>query len=230
MDLSYPPFEMTDDRGQPAGISVELAQALGRHLGRPVEIRNIPFAGLIEALRGGRVDLVISSMTATPERAMTIAFSDPYLRTGLAVLTRSANGVVSAEDLKAPGRRIAVRQGTTAQVYARDHLPRAELITLDKEGAAVMEVLQGRADAFLYDQMSVFRHARQHPAALRALLHPLREESWAVGIRQGDDILRGQVNEFLRVFREAGGFEQLGDRHLADIKQVFAEQGVPFVF
>ena len=69
MELAYPPFEMRDERGEPAGVSVDLARALGEQLGRAVEIQNLPFDGLIPALKTGRIDLIISSMTATPERA-----------------------------------------------------------------------------------------------------------------------------------------------------------------
>ena len=75
MELSYPPFEMTDPHGRPAGVSVKLAEALAAHLARPVIIENLAFDGLIPALKAGHVDCVISSMTATPERAKSIAFS-----------------------------------------------------------------------------------------------------------------------------------------------------------
>ena len=66
MELAYPPFEMTDEQGRPDGISVALAEALGKFLGREVEIQNTAFDGLIPALKTGKIDLIISSMTATP--------------------------------------------------------------------------------------------------------------------------------------------------------------------
>ena len=70
---------MTDTNGAPAGISVDLARALGKSLGRPVRIENLSFAGLIPALKTGKIDLIISSMTATPERAQSIALADASL-------------------------------------------------------------------------------------------------------------------------------------------------------
>ncbi|MFM7108883.1 MAG: transporter substrate-binding domain-containing protein, partial [Planctomycetaceae bacterium] len=93
MELSYPPFEMTDRDGRPAGVSVRLAEALGKHLGREVVIENVAFDGLIPALKTGKIDCIISSMTATPERARSIAFSAPYLRTGLALLVAAKSPV-----------------------------------------------------------------------------------------------------------------------------------------
>ena len=66
MELSYPPFEMTNTAGQPEGISVELAKSLGESLGRSILIENIACDGLIPALRTGTIDCIISSMTSTP--------------------------------------------------------------------------------------------------------------------------------------------------------------------
>ena len=230
MELSYPPFEMTDAAGRPTGVSVRLAEALGRHLDREVVIENIAFDGLIPALKTGRIDCIISSLTATPERARAISFSEPYLKTGLAILVGVGSPVRSASDLDAPGRIVAVKKGTTGHTYATATLHRARLLVLDKETAAVMEVAQGKADAFIYDSLSVFRNQRRHPDTTRAILRPFREETWAIGLRLGDDTLRRQVNEFLEAFRAAGGFERLGDEFLPEEKRAFKEQGIPFYF
>ena len=230
MELSYPPFEMTDPQGRPTGVSVRLAEALGRHLDRPIVIENIAFDGLIPALKTGKIDCVISSMTATQERARSIAFSKPYLTTGLALLVAAASPVQTAADLDAPGRVIAVKKGTTGHQYAAANVRRARLLVLDKEAAAVLEVAQGKADAFIYDSLSVYQNHRRHPDTTRAVLQPFREETWAVGLRRGDDTLRGQVDEFLEAFRREGGFEKLGDEFLSEEKAYFKSRNIPFYF
>jgi len=229
MELAYPPFEMTDPQGRPTGVSVRLAQALGKELGRDVVIENVAFDGLIPALKTGKIDCIISSLTATPERSRAIAFSDPYLKTGLAILVGVHSPVHSAADLDVAGRTIAVKKGTTGHQYAAT-LKQARVLVLDKESAAVMEVAQGKADAFLYDSLSVFRNQRRHPDTTRAVLQPFREETWAIGLRPGDDELRRQINGFLDAFRAAGGFERLGDEFLPEEKRAFKEQGLPFYF
>lgn len=230
MELSYPPFEMTDEQGRPAGVSVDLARALGAHLRREVVIENMGFDGLIPALKTGKVDLVLSSMTATPQRAESIDFSEPYLRTGLCLLAGRDSPVKSIADADAPGRVIAVKQGTTGHLYATANLKQAKVLVLDKESSAVLEVAQGKADAFIYDQLSIWQNGRRHEATTRTLLAPFQTEAWAVGLRKGDDALREQVNAFLRDFKARGGFERLGDRWLAGPKAAFQAQGIPFVF
>ena len=230
MELSYPPFEMTDPQGRPTGVSPRLAEALAAHLGRELMIENISFDGLIPALKTGRIDCIISSLTSTPERARAIAFSEPYMKIGLALLVGRNAPVQSIADLDAPGRVVAVKKGTTGHTFATAELRKAKLLVLDKETAAVMEVVQGKADAFIYDAFSVFRNQRRHPETTRAILRPFREEAWAIGLRPGDDDLRRQVDEFLRAFRAAGGFERLGDEFLPEEKRAFREQGLPFSF
>lgn len=230
MDLSYPPFETIDAQGKPSGISPDLARALGESLHRPLKIVNIPFTGLIPSLLTGKIDCIISSMTDTAEREKTIAFSDPYLSIGLALLTGNKSGLTSSKDLDQPGRVIAVRQGTTGQVWAQEHLKQATILVLDKESSAVLEVIQGKAEAFLYDQMSVWKNNQQHPTETVALLEPVQKESWAIGLRPSDTALREAVNTFLKNFRASGGFDRLGDKYLKDQKEAFAKDGIPFYF
>lgn len=230
MELAYPPFEMTDTEGNPTGISVDLAKALAEHLGRDLEIRNIPFDGLIPALKSGKIDLILSSMTATPERARSIAFSDPYLKTGLCLLVGADSEIRSIADADKPSNRIAVKKGTTGHLYAAKEIRNAKVLVLDKETAAVLEVIQGKADAFIYDQMSTFKHWQTNRDTTRAILEPFQAESWAIGLRKDDEKLRTQVNAFLAAFRKQGGFEKLGNEYLSEQKRAFAEAGIPFYF
>ena len=228
MELAYPPFEMTDTSGKPDGVSVQLAYELGKALGRPVKIKNMAFDGLIPALKTGKIDLIISSMTATAERARSIDFSDPYLTTGLCLLVRKSLPANDIEELDQPGRTIAVKKGTTGHSYAAAHLRNASVLVLDKEAAAVLEVVQGKADAFIYDQMSTYRHYQRNKATTRAILKPFQTESWAIGIRKGNDDLKAKINRFLADFRRSGGFERLGERYLKEEKEAFRQLGFPF--
>lgn len=230
MELNYPPFEQVDTQGKPAGVSVEMAQALGKFVGREVQIENIPFDGLIPALKTGKIDLIISSMTKTSERAQSIDFSEPYLRTGLCMLVSRNATFDSVEGADQPGSSIAVKQGTTGQLYATEHFKNARVLVLDKEDACVLEVVQGKAAGFIYDQMSVFKHWQQHKDSTRALLKPFKEEQWAIGIQKGRDDLTQKVNVFLQEFRKSGGFDRLGEKYLKEQKEEFGKLGIPFYF
>lgn len=230
MELSYPPFEMTLPSGEPAGVSVDLAKDLAKKLGRDLKIENISFDGLIPALKTGKIDCIISSMTANEERAKSVDFSDAYLKTGLSLLFAKKSTAKNIQDLNAPGKIVAVKKGTTGHAYASKNLTKAKLLVLDKESAAVLEVSQGKADAFIYDEMSVFNHYRKNANTTRAELKPFREESWAVAVKKSNKELLNQINVFIKDYRASGGFEKLGDKYLSEEKKAFKEMGVPFFF
>ncbi|MGO8701451.1 MAG: transporter substrate-binding domain-containing protein [Limisphaerales bacterium] len=230
MELAYPPFEMTDTHGQPAGVSVDLARDLGSYLGRQIEIQNFAFDGLIPALQTRKIDLIISSMTATPERAKAIAFSDAYLNTGLCLLVGKGSTIQSIADADQPGRVVVAKKGTTGHLFAVNHLKRAQVLVLDKEDACVLEVVQGKADAFVYDQISTYENWQRNPGSTRPILEPFKQESWAIGLRRDDTNLLREVNGFLKEYKAGGGFTRLGDRYLSEQKEAFRKLGYPFYF
>lgn len=230
MELSYPPFETINTEGAPTGISVEIAKALGEYLDRPVEIVNIPFIGLIPALKTHKIDLILSSMTSTEQRKESIAFSEPYLTTGLCLLISNKSSLETIAQADHRRRRIVVKSGTSGEVYAKNHLHKATVIVLDKESACVLEVVQGKADAFIYDQFSIFTNWQKNLSTTRADLNPFQIEHWAVGLRKEDTKLLARVNQFIQHFRETGGFEKLGEKYLPLQKKAFKEMGISFVF
>ncbi len=229
MELSTPPFEMTDALGKPDGIGVRLAEALAKDLGRRLDIQVMAFKGLETALKTGKIDIILSSMTDTPKRRESIAFSTPYCRIGLALLVANDSSLQGAADLNKSSRKIVVRLGTTAVDYAKTHFPNAELILLDQNAACLLEITQKKADAFLYDQLSILKLHLAQPANTRALLKPLQIESWAMALRKDDADLRIKIDAFLTTFRANGGMDALGETYLKSEKAALKDRGVPFI-
>ncbi len=232
MELAYPPFETTDSSNQPTGISVDFARALGEKLGREVVIENIAWSGLIPALETGKIDLIISSMTITEERQKTIDFSNPYAMSNLALLIGKDSPVQSYADLAQPGRILAVKKGSTGHVYAEKNLPAANYRVFDKESACVLEVVQGKADAFTYDQLTIFRNWQDNAETTRVNLASYQEkpEYWGVGLKKGNDKLKADVNAFIKDFQANGGFDRLAEKYLTAEQKTFADLGIPFFF
>ncbi len=232
MELAYPPFETTDASNQPTGISVDFAKALGAELGREVTIEDVAWSGLIPALQTKKVDLIISSMTITEERRQSIDFSVPYAQSNLALLIAKDSPVRSYADLDQSGRILAVKKGSTGHIYAQAHLRNATIMVFDKESACVLEVVQGKADAFTYDQLTVYRNWKQYEDKTRVNLEPYQEspEYWGVAIRKGDADLKAKVDAFIAKYRAAGGFDTLADKYLSEQKKTFDGLGIPFFF
>ena len=230
MELSYYPFETIDENGKPWGVSVDLARALGTYLNRPAQIENIPFVGLIPALKSKKIDLIISSMTITPERQKSVVFSHPYIATGLCLLINKKTEGDTVDALDIAGNKIVVKLGTTGEVFAHKYFKNAKVLVLDRESNCVLEVVQGKCNAFIYDQFSILKDWQKYPNETRANLKPFIEEFWAIALRPEDKDLLKSVNEFLQEFRQQGGFQDLANKFFEKEQKLFNEQGIPFVF
>lgn len=232
MELQYPPFEMSDANGEPAGISVDLAHALGKHLGRDVKIESIAWSGLIPAIQSKKIDAIISSMSVRPDRAESVSFSKPYARSTLAVLANKNSGITGAEDLNQKEMKVAVKIGTTGFLYATEKLTNATINVFDKADTAILEVSQGKSDAFLYDQMTIYNAQKNHLDTTVAFLEQFQEteDSWAIAVKLGNKELVAQINAFIDDFEESGGFDALSNTYLREMKQTFDELGLEFFF
>ena len=231
MELAYPPFETKDSEGNPAGISVDFAKAFGEYAGYDIQVENMSWDGLIPSLQTGKADMVISSMTITEERKETVDFSDPYANACLAILANIDSGVESVEDLNQAGKKIAVKTGSTGYRYATQNLTQAEIIALPDESACVMEVSQGKADGFLYDQLTIYRNWKEHEDTTKAIFIPFQDvEKWGVAVKKGNTELLTQLNDFIAEFAQEGGFDQLSEKYLAEEKETFDEWGFTWFF
>lgn len=231
MELAYPPFETKDDQGNPSGVSVDLAAALGEYLNRPVQIENTNWDGLIPSLQTGKVDVVISSMTITDERKEVVDFSVPYAHSYLGLLVNTNANINQVEDLNQPGRVVAVKKGTTGNIYATKNLTNATVNALSSENACVTEVTQGKADAFIYDQLTIYRQNQLNPDTTKAILIPFQDsESWGMAVNKGNKELLTQIDSFIGEFKAQGGFNELTDKYLKEEKQTFDALSFPWFF
>lgn len=230
MELSYPPFEMVCNDGAPCGISVDIVNAFGKSIDRQIQIENIPFVGLIPSLKNGSIDLIISSLTVTEERRRVIDFSDSYATIGLCLLLNINSKVNDIQEANQNGKIVVVKSGTSGEIYAKKHLSKAIVRVLDKEAMCVLEIIQGKADAFIYDQLSVYTNWQKNLTTTRVNLVPFQSENWAFGVRKNDKDLIIKINAFIKKFRADGGFDKLAEKYLPAQKQAFERLGVPFVF
>lgn len=231
MELAYPPFETKDEQGNPSGVSVDFMKDFGEYIGKEIRIENISFDGLIPSLQTGKVDMVMSSMTITEERKETVDFSEPYANALLAVLTNKDSQITSVDDLNQEGKKVAVKTGSTGYLYAQEHLKNAEIIALQDESACVMEVSQGKADGFIYDQLTIYRNWQNNLDTTNAVFIPFQDvEPWGIAVKKGNTELLDQLNEFIETYREDGGFEELTEKYLSEEKEAFEELGFQWFF
>lgn len=231
MELAYPPFETKDSGGNATGVSVDFAKAFGEYIGKEVVIQNTAWDGLIPSLQTGKADMVISSMTITDARKEEVDFSTPYANALLAILANKEAGIQSVDELNQPGKKVAVKTGSTGFFYAQSNLKHAEIISLADESACVMEVAQGKADGFLYDQLTIYRNNQQNPDTTSAIFIPFQNvDQWGVAVKKGNTELLAQLDEFIAEYAADGGFDQLTEKYLAEEKKAFEALGFKWFF
>jgi len=219
MELKYWPFEYVDEQGKPVGFDVDIAQTMADRLGVTLEIKDMEWSGLIPALTAGKIDLIISGITGTLERAKSISFSSPYFTTGLCALlnAKKAGDIKDVAALNAPGRILAVKTGTTADLVASKRFPKATINRYQDETACAQEVVNGRADAFFYDQISIAKHHNQNPETTRAILTPFTYEPFCIALQKGDFDLWQWLEMYLTTIKSDGTLETLRAKHFKDI-------------
>lgn len=231
MELAYPPFETKDDAGEAEGLSVDFMKDFAEQYGYDLKIENTAWDGLIPSLQTNKADCVISSMTITDERKEAVDFSDPYAMAQLAILANADSGIAEAQDLNQPGKKVAVKTGSTGDVYATKNFTDAEIVRLADESACVTEVVQGKADGFLYDQLTIYRNNLANEDTTEAIFIPFQEpESWGIAVKKGDTELLAQLNEFIAQSKEDGEFDRLTEKYLSQEKQAFDAYGFKWFF
>lgn len=231
MELAYPPFEMKDLNGDPSGISVDFAKAFGKYINRNVKIENIAWEGLIPSVQTGKVDLVISSMSITKERMKVVDFSIPYSNSLQGILTNKKSNIKDFKDLDKKGNNIAVKTGSTGFIFAMKNVKNANVIALADESACVTEVLQGKADGFFYDQLTIYRNWQKNKNTTKPIFIPYQDvDVWGVATKKGNTVLLTQLNKFIVKYRAEGGFDKLSTKYLSKEKKDFDKLGFKWFF
>lgn len=109
----FPPFESFDTDGELVGFDIDLANLIAEELGYEIKIEDMSFDGLIGALQAGRVDMVMSGMSATEDRRKNVDFSVDYNESSEMFITKKDSDITGLEDLD--GKTVGVQLGTIQQ-------------------------------------------------------------------------------------------------------------------
>lgn len=215
LDPGYQPFEMTNKKGQVVGFDVDIAKELAKSMGVKLTIVNTDYDGIIPALLTDKFDIILSGMTITQSRNLQINFADPYIVVGQAIiLNKNLKGKVNSyKDLNDPKYTVASRIGTTGEMATKRMIPKAKYKSFDKEADGAMDVVNGQADAFIYDLPFGVVFMAQHGNGKAILLDkPFTYEPLGMGIRKGDPDFLNYLNNFLRQVKADGRYDRIYDK------------------
>lgn len=219
MSGNQPPFNMINNQGDIIGFDHDMARLLADAMGVELKIVTMPFPELLPALDKGKVDMVMSGVTMTPQRNLKAAFVGPYLVSGKAILTKSQTlaAIDEAEDLDQQNLTFVALKGSTSEAFTKRVAPGVKLKTTDDYDKAVAMVLDGKADAMVADfpicALSLLRHPE---AGLATTLEPLTIEPIGIALPAGDSLLLNMVSNYFGALESVGLMELLEIRWFED--------------
>jgi polar amino acid transport system substrate-binding protein len=149
-----PPYQYPDAMsGEYIGLNIDLAEEVAEELGVELEVVPATWATLITGLEVDQYDVIFANLFITPERAESVAFTEPYDTYGFHVMVGADSDIQTLEDLDSPEVSFAGVAGTVEASYPKELFPQAvvnELVT-DQANAGPTSVLSGQSDAVLID-------------------------------------------------------------------------------
>ena len=213
MSADYAPYEFhyIDENGKDVigGFDVDIANEIANELGVKLVIQEMDFDALVAALPAGKVDLVISGMNPTEERAKVIDFSEIYYNSqhGILVRVEDADKYHSFKDLE--GAKVGVQLGSTQEQIAKSEIPNANLQQLANVNNLILELKAGKVDAIVMEKPVAETAVKTNPEL--AVGKPIYEESTggnAVGLAKGNEELLAKVNKVITELNESGKMDE----------------------
>jgi polar amino acid transport system substrate-binding protein len=211
-ESGYVPFEMTDKKGNFIGFDMDYGRRMAKEMGVKFVPVNTAWDGIIPALMTDKFDIIMGGMTITQERNLKINFADPYIVVGQTILLnkKHEDTVKDYRDLNDPKYILTSRLGTTGEQAIKKYIPKATYKAFETEAEAGLEVINGKADALVYDlPFCGFLYGSQGQGKTVFLDQPFTFEPLAWAINKGDPDFLNWLNNFLRQTRGDGFYEQL---------------------
>lgn len=227
MSADYAPYEFhyIDENGKDVigGFDVDIANEIADAIGVELVIQEMDFDALVSALPAGKVDVVISGMNPTEERAKVVDFSDIYYNSqhGILVRTEDADKYKTFADLE--GAKVGAQLGSTQEQIAKAEIPNADLQLLANVNNLILELKSGKVDAIVMEKPVAEMAVKNNPDL--AVGEPTYEEKTggnAVGVAKNNPELLAKINEVINELNESGKM----DDYILKANELAASTGV----
>ena len=220
-ESGYVPFEMTNKKGEFIGFDMDFGRRLAKSMGVKFVPINTAWDGIIPALMTGKFDIIMGGMTITQERNLKVNFAEPYIVVGQTILLNKKlkDQVISYKDLNNPKYIVTSRMGTTGEQAIKNYIPKATYKGFESEAEAGLEVINGKADALVYDlPFCGFLYGSQGKDKTIFLSDPFTYEPLAWAINKGDPDFLNYLNNFLRQTKGDGFYDRMYKKWITGTK------------
>lgn len=209
----YEPFEYMED-GEYKGFDLELAQAIADDLGLELKIENVDFDTIVPGVASGtKYDMGIAAITATPEREKEVGFTDSYYMDDQAIVTMADNTEITgdnyADALNAEGVKIAVQSGSTAEAFAKENFPNAELVPFKNATDCFAAVQSSQANALVTNRSVAAQLVATSFSNEQVIKQISTGEEYAIAVNKDNTDLLDALNDSIAKLTEDGTVDEL---------------------
>jgi polar amino acid transport system substrate-binding protein len=207
-DLAIPPSGMIDANMKPTGSDVETAQLLAKDWGLELEFVQTTGATRIPNVQTGKADIIISTLSVTPERAKVIDFTKPYAALKSSVGCLKSVDVKNWEDLK--GKTIAVSRGTTQDTALSKMKDRdLQIARYDDDATMVTAAVSGQADCVATSDTIINQIGVKNPERPFEPKILIQNFDLAIGVRKGETALVEKLNAWIQTNLKNGKLNEI---------------------
>lgn len=214
MSADYPPLHYKHE-ARIVGVEPDNAVAVGKILGREIELVVLEFDQLIPSLAAGKIDVIMSGMSITASRSEQVMFAESYLEIGqmAIMLIDNVSRFSQPWSIYQEGIRIGIEPGTTGESYALRELRNAPLQRFENPDEAFNALRSNQIDLYIHDAPTSWQLANSRENGdLISLYHPLTQEQLAWAVRLGNHDLLFKLNSALRTMRSSGTLSYILNR------------------
>lgn len=209
----YEPFEYMED-GQYKGFDLDLIQDIAKKLGLTVEFANVDFDTIVPGVSSGaKYDVGIGAITVTPERKKEVDFTDSYYMDDQAIVTMKDNADITSDNYKekldSADAKIAVQSGSTAEAFAKENFPNAELVPF-KNATDCFSALQAGQSVALVTNRSVAAQLVATSFDNEQVIKLISTgEEYAIAVNKDNSGLKDAINKALKELTDDGTVDSL---------------------
>ena len=209
----YPPLTEVVD-GKVVGIDADFAADLGKRSGKDFQFKVLPWSSLIMALQQGDIDVIMSGMSITPERAAKVDFTSPYFSIGQMAIIRVEDVArySSPTNILQPNVRVGYVADTTGAAYVQQFAGMTTLRSFASVEPALDALLNGEIDCLVHDSITSWMVDKERRySSLMSLRNPLTEEQLAWAVDKDQPQLLEMLNKNLAAMQHDGTLEKTLD-------------------
>ncbi len=217
----WPPAVIKDAKtGALSGHDIDAMNYIADQIGVKTEFHESTFGTMATAVATGECDIGTSLFVKIP-RSAVVAFSNPLFFAGNSALVRAGDTRFrTIEDVNKKGIRVAVANGESGHIYAKEHLTNATIVPIDVESSDLsrflLEVTSGRADIGVADAVTIKNFAAVHPETTDVFANnpfDINPDAWPM--RLGDTMFADFINNSLLYMETSGKWDDLEKKYNA---------------